>query len=192
MGESTISLTGQSLGNNLSVALKKISSALHLKREFKKIVCSHSIDFVSFRNCPWMLFIMPIFPKYKTLMYQSVPSLSIPPGQYPRPIFLMGEFLTPRARKEFKTPPPGPIKRLKPHPWGIFLNYYLARRSLSEIINSTLVYSFIDGLQIGGTLFRTCIRLKSKQRESGASQSPCFSQIRSEMRLCLFLQKEMR
>ena len=107
MGESTISLTGQSLSNNLSVALKKISSALHLKREFKKIVCSHSIDFVSFRNCPWMLFIMPIFPKYKTLMYQSVPSLSIPPGQYPRPIFLMGEFLTPRARKEFKTPPPG-------------------------------------------------------------------------------------
>ena len=43
-----------------------------------------------------------------------------------------------------------------------------------------------------GTLFRTCIKLKSKQRESGASQSPCFSQMRSEMRLCLFLQKEMR
>ena len=71
-------------------------------------------------------------------------------------------------------------------------SYYLARRSLCEIINSTLVCSFIDGLQIGGTLFRTCIRLKSKQRESGASQSPCFSQMRSEMRLCLFLQKEMR
>ena len=44
----------------------------------------------------------------------------------------------------------------------------------------------------GGTLFRTCIKLKSKQRESGASQSPCFSQMRSEMRLCLFPQKEMR
>ena len=69
---------------------------------------------------------------------------------------------------------------------------YLARRSLCEIINSTLVCSFIDGLQIGGTLFRTCIKLKSKQRESGASQSPCFSQMRSEIRLCLFLQKEMR
>ena len=69
---------------------------------------------------------------------------------------------------------------------------YLARRSLCEIINSTLVCSFIDGLQIRGTLFRTCIKLKSKQRESGASQSPCSSQMRSEMRLCLFLQKEMR
>ena len=30
------------------------------------------------------------------------------------------------------------------------------------------------------------------ERESGASQSPCFSQMRSEMRLCLFLQKEMK
>ena len=46
-------------------------------------------------------------------------------------------------------------------------------------------------IQLGGTLFRTCIKLKSKQRDSGASQSPCFSQMRSEMRLCLFLQKEM-
>ena len=74
----------------------------------------------------------------------------------------------------------------------IYHYYYLARRSLCEIINSTLVCSFIDGLQIGSTLFRTCITLKSKQRESGASQSPCFSQMRSEMRLCLFFQKKMR
>ena len=42
-----------------------------------------------------------------------------------------------------------------------------------------------------GTLFRTCITLKSKQRESGASESRCFSQMRSEMRLSMFLQKEM-
>ena len=44
--------------------------------------------------------------------------------------------------------------------------------------------------QIGGTLFRTCIKLKSKQRESGASQSLHVLQMRSEMRLCLFIQKE--
>ena len=75
---------------------------------------------------------------------------------------------------------------------------YLARRSLCEIINSTLGMLihrwFIDrgGGGGGGTLFRTCIKLKSKQRESGVSQSPCFWQMRSEMRLCLFLQKEMR
>ena len=32
----------------------------------------------------------------------------------------------------------------------------------------------------------------NRERESGASQSPRFSQIRSEMRLRLFLQKEMK
>ena len=68
-------------------------------------------------------------------------------------------------------------------------NYYLARRSLCEIINSTL--GMLIHRWIGGTLFRTCITLKSKQRESGASESPCFSQMRSEMRLSMFLQKEM-
>ena len=67
--------------------------------------------------------------------------------------------------------------------------YYLARRSLCEIINSTL--GMLIHRWIGGTLFRTCITLKSKQRESGASESPCFSQMHSEMRLSMFLQKEM-
>ena len=61
------------------------------------------------------------------------------------------------------------------------INYYLARRSLCEIINSTL--GMLIHRWIGGTLFRTCITLKSKQRENGASESPCFSQMRSEMRL---------
>ena len=36
MGERTISFTGQSLWNNLPVALKELSSALHLKRELKR------------------------------------------------------------------------------------------------------------------------------------------------------------
>ena len=71
----------------------------------------------------------------------------------------------------------------------IKMYYYLARRSLCEIINSTL--GMLIHRWIGGTLFRTCITLKSKQRESGASESPCFSQMHSEMRLSMFLQKEM-
>ena len=67
-----------------------------------------------------------------------------------------------------------------------------------EIINSTLGMPIHRWL-IGSTLFRTCIKLKSKQRkrererererESGAFQSPRFLQMRSEMRLCLFLHK---
>ena len=45
------------------------------------------------------------------VMYQSIPSLTTPPpGQNPWAIFLMGEFPTPWARKEFKPPPPGLIK----------------------------------------------------------------------------------
>ena len=41
---------------------------------------------------------------------------------------------------------------------------YLARRSLCEIINSTL--GMLIHRWIGGTLFRTCIKLKSEQRET--------------------------
>ena len=70
-----------------------------------------------------------------------------------------------------------------------FVSCYLARRSLCEIINSTL--GMLIHRWIGGTLFRTCITLKSKQRESGASESRCFSQMRSEIRPSMFLQKEM-
>ena len=40
------------------------------------------------------------------VMYQSIPSLTI----HPQAIFLMGEFPTPRARKEFKTSTPRPMK----------------------------------------------------------------------------------
>ena len=59
-------------------------------------------------------------------MYQSIPSLTMPPGQNPRAIFLMGEFPTPREKKEFKTPTPRTYENeLKPHPRGIFLNYSL-------------------------------------------------------------------
>ena len=54
-------------------------------------------------------------------MYQSIPSLTIPPGN-----FLMDEFPTPRAKKEFKTPTVRAYKNeLKPHPGGIFLSYSL-------------------------------------------------------------------
>ena len=58
-------------------------------------------------------------------MYQSIPSLTIPPGQNPRAIFLMGEFPTP-GQKGVQNPHPRAYKNeLKPHPGGIFLNYSL-------------------------------------------------------------------
>ena len=45
-------------------------------------------------------------------MYQSIPSLTIPPGN-----FLMGEFSNPRAKRKFKTPTPRAYRNeLKPHP----------------------------------------------------------------------------
>ena len=46
------------------------------------------------------------------IIYVSVNSKpDYPPlEQNPRAIFLMGEFPTPKAKKEFKTPTPGPIK----------------------------------------------------------------------------------
>ena len=49
--------------------------------------------------------------------------------------------------------------------------YYLVRRSLCEIINSTL--GMLIHRWIGGTLFRTCIKLKSKQRETVVHLSLC-------------------
>ena len=59
-------------------------------------------------------------------MYQSIPSLIIPPGQNPRAIFLMGEFPTPGKKRSSKPPPPRAYENeLKPHPRGIFLNYSL-------------------------------------------------------------------
>ena len=71
---------------------------------------------------------------------------------------------------------------------------YLLNALLSRQTESVRDHKFHSGYvihrwlsQIGGTLFRTCIKLKSKQRESGASQSLHFSQMRSEMRLCLFI-----
>ena len=51
------------------------------------------------------------------LMYQSIPILTIPPGQNPQEMFLMGEFPTPRAKRKFKTPTHLAYKNeLKPHP----------------------------------------------------------------------------
>ena len=52
------------------------------------------------------------------LMYQSIPSLTIPPGN-----FLMGEYPTPRARKKSKASTPWAYKNeLKPHPRGAFFS----------------------------------------------------------------------
>ena len=46
---------------------------------------------------------------------------------------------------------------------SVIRDYYLARRSLCKIINSTL--GMLIHRWIGGTLFRTYFKLKSKQRE---------------------------
>ena len=50
----------------------------------------------------------------------------------------------------------------------------------------------VDHRQEAITTLPTCIKLKRKERESGTSQSPRFSQMDSEMRPRLFLQKEMK
>ena len=55
------------------------------------------------------------------IMYQSIPSLTIPPPPWAN--FLMGEFPTPLsgAKKKFKTPTPRAYKNeLKPHPGAFF------------------------------------------------------------------------
>ena len=48
-------------------------------------------------------------------------SVNSKPDHPPRAIFLMGEFPTPRAKKEFKTPTPRAYQNdLKPHPRAFF------------------------------------------------------------------------
>ena len=54
-------------------------------------------------------------------MYQSIPSLTIPPGN-----FFDGRIPHPPGKKEFKTPTPRAYKNeLKPTPRGIFFSYSL-------------------------------------------------------------------
>ena len=69
-------------------------------------------------------------------MYQSIPSLTIPPGKNPRAIFLTGEFPTPRAKKEFKTPTPRAYKNeLKPTPGAFFsIIHYKNIKNKTEIM----------------------------------------------------------
>ena len=56
------------------------------------------------------------------LMYQSIPSLTIPQGQ-----FFHGQIPHPRAKKEFKTPTPGPKKRAKTSPPGHFSQLFTVK-----------------------------------------------------------------
>ena len=54
-------------------------------------------------------------------MYQSIPSLTIPPGK-----FFDGRIPHPPGKKGVQNPHPRAYKNeLKPHPRGIFLNYSL-------------------------------------------------------------------
>ena len=58
--------------------------------------------------------ISKIFNQFVPILYIYVSVNSKPdqppPGQNPQAIVLMGEFPTPRGKKEFKTPTPRPIK----------------------------------------------------------------------------------
>ena len=57
----------------------------------------------------------------RDLMYQSIPSLTIPLGN-----FFDGRILHPLGKKKVQNPDPRAYKNeLKPHPRGIVLNYSL-------------------------------------------------------------------
>ena len=62
---------------------------------------SNQLKQISVHNCFYIL------GETKNVHYVSVNSKPVHP---PHAIFVMGEFLTPWAEKEFKTPTPGPIK----------------------------------------------------------------------------------
>ena len=65
-------------------------------------------------------------------MYQSIPSLPIPRAKPPGN-FLMGEFPTPRAKKEFKTPTPRAYQnQLKPQPRGTFSRLFTIKTRKNE------------------------------------------------------------
>ena len=51
-------------------------------------------------------------------MYQSIPSLTIPPQAYPQGIFWKGEFPTPRHKEIAKPRPLGQIIRAETPPLG--------------------------------------------------------------------------
>ena len=74
---------------------------------------------------------------------------------------------------------------------SLFRDNYLAQTRLCEIINSALGMLIHRRMGGGGHFISHLLTLESKQRESGASESPCFSQMHSEMRLSMLLQKEL-
>ena len=78
---------------------------------------SNQLKQILVHNCFYIL------GETKNVHYVSVSSK---PDHPPWAIFVMGEFPTLRAKKEFETSTPRAYKNeLKPHPRGIFLNYSL-------------------------------------------------------------------
>ena len=79
-------------------------------------------------------------------MYQSIPSLTIPPGQNPQAIFLMGEFPTPQGKKSLKPPPPGPIKWAKTPPPEAFssITHYKNMKKMRQVIYNCKILSSLD------------------------------------------------
>ena len=70
---------------------------------------------------------------------------------------------------------------------------HLLSRQMESVRDHKFHSGYTHSLMDRGTLFRTYIRLKSKQREIVVHlKSLRFSQMRSEMRLCLFLQKWLK
>ena len=67
----------------------------------------------------------PASPPQVHVMYQSIPSLTIPPLAKPPGNFLMGEFPTPGQKRSSKPHPQAYKNEIKPHTLGIFLNYSL-------------------------------------------------------------------
>ena len=78
-------------------------------------------------------------------MYQSIPSLTIPPGKPPGN-FLIGEFLTP-GQKSVQNPHPRAYKNeLKPHPRRHFPQLFTIKtwKNETEIMQNCKILSSLD------------------------------------------------
>ena len=65
----------------------------------------------------------PSLPKYTNVSVNSKPDH--PPGQNPQAIFWWANSPPPGQERSSKPHPQAYKNELKPHPWGIFLNYSL-------------------------------------------------------------------
>ena len=83
---------------------------------------------------------------FHQVMYQLIPSLTIPPGQTPRK-FLEGRIPHPRAQRKCETPATGQKNRAKTHPWR---NYF--QKSIKNTKHETEIMK-------NGTEMLTCLEI---------------------------------